>query len=174
MTASLLKRFCRTSRTLPDPPPWGEGDRRRSRWWRGVPLRSNADTPPSFATRMPPPLRGRIFKYLPGTGRGTATAQPAWWRGRELRSWRWLVRERFRPLHHRLRRRSPSPHGGGSLRWTQLHPRWRMRACAGEGNTRTGRPALVVCLARQAWLVASPAVRGVGGSGCSHALPYVG
>ena len=40
---------------------------------------------------------------------------------------------------------------GSGVVGVDLNARWRMRACAGEGNTRTGRPALVVCLARQAW-----------------------
>ncbi len=53
---------------LKDPPPWGEGGRRRSRWWRGVPLRSNADTPPSFATRMPPPPMGEDLLVPPRHG----------------------------------------------------------------------------------------------------------
>ena len=56
-----------------DPPPWGEGDRRRSRWWRGVPLRSDADTPPSFAARMPPPLPGEDLLVPPPWGEELAS-----------------------------------------------------------------------------------------------------
>ncbi|MBB4858439.1 hypothetical protein HNO88_001762 [Novosphingobium chloroacetimidivorans] len=66
-----------------DPPLQGEGDRSRSEWWRGVTLTvehsASADTPPSAASRLPPPLAGEDLGCPPRCGEGDRSRSEGWW-----------------------------------------------------------------------------------------------